>query len=294
MIANPKSGKGAGVRAAGLLGDVLELGQGCRTRVVRVDVGCEPAEMERMARDSEAIVVAGGDGSVHHAAPMAMRTNRPLYHFPCGNENLFAREFGTNRSVGRLRAALAGGRITRVDLGRVEGGGHFVLMASFGCDASVVHRLDAVRSRATGHMAYVRPVLAELRNPCFPRLSVDVDGKRVVDGRQGLLVVANCRQYALRINPARGALMDDGLLDVVFLPCRSVVSAVMRGVGCRFRMNGRGVVRARAKSVRIAACDGAVPYQVDGEAPVRWGDGGMLKGTMEVGVDAGVLPVLLP
>ncbi len=289
VIANARSGTGAGARAAARIREHLESSGKHRVQVVNVG-----EELERSAAACGAIVIAGGDGSVHHNAMLAVRAGKPLYHFPCGNENLFAREFGMTRSLPRLVSALDGMRVKKVDLARVRGGGHFVLMASFGCDASVVHRLDAVRSKATGHWAYAGPVLKELRRPCFPRLKVEGDGKGIVDGEQGLLVVANSRQYALSIDPAHEASMTDGMLDVVFLPCRSAVSAVVRGLECRFRMKGRGVVRARVKSVKITACDGAVPYQVDGEAPVRWGDGGMLKGSMEVGVDAGVLPVLLP
>lgn len=294
VISNSKSGRGAGAKAAGLLGDVIELSQGHRWDVVHFAVGGDLEELERIARESEAIVVAGGDGSVHHAALLAVRTNKPMYHLPCGNENLFAREFGTGRSVEQLRNALSGMRTTRLDLGRIEGGGHFVLMASFGVDASVVHRLHAARSKASGHLAYVKPVLAELRRPCFPRLRVEADGKMLVDGERGMLLVANSRQYALSIDPARDASMTDGMLDVVFLPCGGVVSALMRGAECRLRSRGRGVVRARVKRVSVTTCEGGVPYQVDGEAPVHWQGGGVLQSSMEIGVEAGVLPVLLP
>lgn len=140
------------------------------------------------------------------------------------------------------------------------------------------------------------PVLAELRRPLFPRLKVEVEGKTVVDGQRGMLIVANSRQYALRIDPACNASMTDGMLDVVFLPCRGVASVLACGLACRLRLGHRirGVVQTRGRRVAITTCDGAVPYQVDGEAPVRATDGGVLKGTMVIGVDAGVLPVLLP
>lgn len=294
VISNPRSGRGAGAKAAGLLGDVLELSEGHRWEVVHFAVGGEVEGLERMAQESEAIVVAGGDGSVHHAALLAVQTKKPLYHVPCGNENLFAREFGTTRSVEQLRRALSGMKTTRLDMGRVQGGGHFVLMASFGVDASVVHRLHAARSKATGHWAYVKPVLAELKRPCFPRLKVEAEGKVLVDGQRGMLLVANSRQYALRIDPARDASMTDGMLDVVFLPCAGVVSALMRGAECRLRSRGRRVVRARVKRVSVTTCEGGVPYQVDGEAPMHGEDEGVLRSTMEIAVDAGVLPVLLP
>lgn len=250
--------------------------------------GMSGEELLAAARRAEVMVVAGGDGSVHHAAGAAMGAGVPLYHLPCGNENLFAREFGMTRSVRRLSERIAAGRIERVDLGRIEAAGvsrHFLLMASFGTDASVVHRLDAVRSRATGHLAYAVPSTVEFFRPHLPELTVVADGRAVVEGRRGLLVVANCRRYALGMDPCHRASMQDGRLDYLFMPCASSLGVVAWGLRCFRRVaEKRGAVGGGAAVIEVrgkkAAC------QVDGEA------GGWLEGEMRFTVEAGVVPVL--
>jgi diacylglycerol kinase family enzyme len=126
-------------------------------------------------------------------------------------------------------------------------------------------------------------------------LRVSIDGRRVVDGVQGMLVVANCRQYALRMNPARHAAMTDGLLDVAFMPCRSVSGAAGWAVRCRLgrQASHRDFVSGRGREVHMECCGGGpgLPCQIDGES-VRPASGPATAFT--VSVDPGVLPVLLP
>src|SRR5678815_1398252 len=110
-------------------------------------------------------------------------------------------------------------QVLDVDVGVVTIAGTevpFVLMCSLGPDASVMRRLDEARRGPISHLSYIRPILAELRDPCLPRVTIEVDGKRVVDGQTGMVVIANSRQYAIRIDPAYKASMTDGLLDMVF------------------------------------------------------------------------------
>jgi diacylglycerol kinase (ATP) len=226
------------------------------------------------------MVVAGGDGSVHHAAPVAMRIGVPIYHLPCGNENLVAREFGMTRRPQDLSRAIEHGERVVVDVGAIEASPrptesgaaephangdvprHFLLMASFGPDASVVHRLAKSRARASGHLAYAGPVAAEFRRPHLPALSVWVDGTKLVDDRRGMLVVANCRRYALGIDPCCRADMTDGRLDVLFMPCEGRWGAIGWGWKC-WRRRTRGAIAGRGREVHVK---GGGCWQVDGES----------------------------
>lgn len=254
---------------------------------------------------SNAVVAAGGDGTVHHAAAGILGAARergvdppPLYHLGWGNENLFAREFGMARRAGALAAALSERRIGRVDVGWIQGCGGvdrpaaprlFLIMAGFGPDASVIHRLDAVRTRATGHLAYAGPFLAELRRPSFPAARVSVDGRTVVAGEPGMLVVANSRQFALRLDPARSANITDGVLDIVFMPCTTVAGALAWALRCRLGRQTRhpSLVTATGRRVVVESPDGRLPCQIDGEAM-------RAPGPFTITIEPGVLPVLLP
>jgi diacylglycerol kinase (ATP) len=277
--------------------------------VTPLAVGESHDQLTSALKDADALVLAGGDGTVHRTAQDAATAGVPVYHVPCGNENLFAREFGMTRDPELLISALADRRVVQADIAQADnlltsrsqaGGAVFLLMCGIGIDASIIRRLTALRTRAIGHFAYVEPILREALSPCFPRLTVTVDGEQVIDHRSGMLIIANSRQYALRIDPAAEASMTDGLLDVVFLPCRTIAGAMRWLLISRTRASGRGAIRRRAKEITIRSDDDA-PYQLDGDAPSWAGNREELPRFLEprplslhITLSKLKLPVLLP
>lgn len=296
LFSNSASGNGRATLEAARFDTALR-GRGHRvTRLSTADPQRNAALWTALA-DADLLVVLGGDGTVHSVAGHAMRAGKPLYHVPLGTENLFAREFGMDRRVETLErgiAALDAGRTSDVDVATCNGR-TFLLMMSVGPDASVIHRLAKVRNGTISHLSYIGPILAEAARPALGPITVEVDGKRVVDGQAGLLVVANSRQYALRIDPARDAAMNDGLLDVVFFPGGSRVDLLGWALSARLgrHTQSRNLVYERGARVRIEGAGGArdgeasrnaklaaaLPVQLDGEA----------AGDTAAGLDLGLL-----
>lgn len=309
VVYNPGSGRGRGERVGiELVRAVESAGHTVTAMAVRREPGFG-AELGGALRGADVFVGVGGDGTMHHAAEAAVRERVAVYHAPLGNENLFAREFGMDARPRTLVAALEAGRIERVDIGRLwvadresaaAQGRPFLLMASLGPDSSVIHRLSKSRRRALGHMAYAAPTLAELVRPWFPTMTVSMDGRVVVDRAPGVLVVANSRQYALRIDPAVRARMDDGVLDAVFFPCRGRARALLWAAASRLRRHvGSGrLVYEQGREVTIRLHGGRGPFQLDGEAG-EWGvaDAGEAptgEADLRLGVDRRALRVLVP
>lgn len=234
----------------------------------------------------EVVVVAGGDGSVHHLLPTLADSGIPVYHLPLGTANLFARQFGMGRSVGMLARALSAWRTRDIDL--IEFNGRLAaVMVSLGPDAAVVHRVARRRAGPIRAASYVGPLLAELRGWSGGPVRVEADGRTVVEDGRGVLVLANMRHYGGRFDPARRADPQDGVLDVAFLPARTPTDLVRMAALARLGLHerARGVVMTRARTVRVEAA--GVPAQADGEA-VEHGGG------MDVRVRERALRVLLP
>ena len=265
VISNPISGRGSGEREAKKVRSLLVL-RG--HDVTRLGLSFEMVENELPQRleSAQAIVVVGGDGTVQACSDAAARAGTPLYHWPVGTENLFAREFGMKRSERVLVRALRHMRTTSADLALCDGR-LFVLMCSVGPDASIVHRLARVRTGAITKMSYARHVVMELISPVLTPLTVRVDGREVVTDRPGMVFVANSRQYALRIDPAKDASMTDGLLDVVHFPVTTRLGMLKwMGLSRVRRQNRTGAVIARGARIEVENHGSAVPYQLDGEA----------------------------
>lgn len=223
------------------------------------------------------IVACGGDGTVSAIASEASRRDIPIFHLPRGTENLFAREFGMRPSAALLASAVDAWRVESFDLGRVESDAgapcrdarHFALMCSVGFDADVLRALAARRRGPISHASYVVPVVRSLLRPVIRTLWIEVDGRVVVDGVKGNVVVSNCRRYALGIDPSREASMTDGELDAFFAPSASsarTLAWMASALAFRGVRSGR-VVRARGRTITVRVeGDLGMGFQADGEA----------------------------
>lgn len=296
VMNNPVSGRGRSGELADLIGGALTA-RGCDVERRPTPVRADDPDLIRALGGADAAVVVGGDGAMRRVAPALLATSVPVYNAPSGTENLFARQFGMTAAPRMVADAVAQMRTRRVDVG-LCGGEVFLLMCSVGADAAIVHRLTRNRRGAITHASYARHVVAEMARGRSPRLTIRAGGATVVEDRPGAVIVANSRQYALRIDPAPDASMEDGLLDLVFLPASTSAGTLLWGVALRVRLAqgglGRrmGVVRGRAESFEITVNRGTGYCQLDGDA--REAELSHDGDAVVVGCSAGRLVVLLP
>lgn len=284
VLYNPISGAGRGRAAVDALVPVLEQ---AGHDVVRKET--RPSDARAWLTPAlggiDALIVAGGDGTIRGAAIGAAGTDVPLFHLPCGTENLFARAMHMTRDPAAVVAALNQNSTAPVDMGVINGE-RFLLMASIGLDAEVVADLAAHRGASITHATYLGPMLRAMSSYAAPVLNVRVDGEMLVDGRAGWAVIANCSKYARNLDPARGALHDDGLLDVVFLPISSrwaIASWLLRLVRGT-HLNHPASVQGRGEVIEIDA-DPPARWQIDGDVPSNGPDRvASWRATVEPGV----------
>jgi len=225
---NPRSGSGPKARV------LRELIAELKRRDLRPWMFSRRERLAQVLKNAErraalrCIVAAGGDGTVGDVInryPGCAMTVCPL-----GTENLFAKFLGIPRCGRRLAEWIALGNTRTLDVGEltssvenshpVEKGQRvpqivrrFLIVASVGFDADVVHRTHA---RRTGHIRkwhYVVRLLQSLRRYRYPRLRIHVtdDG----EPRNAVLAVAsNLPAYAMQLPVASSSVGDDGLLDV--------------------------------------------------------------------------------
>lgn len=220
IAANAGSGRGNG------RSKVCQLVRALRKSGLRAQIAWTPADRASMVAESSldnhcrCLVAVGGDGTL--GALVNELPQVPISVLPAGTENLFAQHFRLGRDPAKLAAAIAAGRIARIDLGLAPGNRRFTLMAGFGFDAEVVTRHHLARvghtgiSRPTHRGMYVDPVLRSTFGYRFPPITVNVTDP----GREETLVgatvfVFNLPRYALGLPFAPSARADDGLLDLI-------------------------------------------------------------------------------
>lgn len=216
LLTNPTSGKGKGARHRDVaLGRLRDAGF-----VVRNLEGRDADEALDLARQCvadgvEALVVCGGDGMVHLGANAVATTGIPLGIVPAGTGNDVARYFDIPRkdpaaAVDRVVA----GRTRTIDLAR-SGSKYFVAVLSAGFDAIVNERANRM-TWPKGQMRYNIATLAELRTFEPLPYSIELDGvSRRLDAM--LVAVGNGPSFGGGLRITEGAVLDDGLLDVVII-----------------------------------------------------------------------------
>jgi diacylglycerol kinase (ATP) len=294
LMFNPSSGNGR--REAVIERIVAPLRQdGHRVLLLRVnDDSFDPADVRRTLAGSDALLIAGGDGTVNHALPMVLDTGVPIHHIPFGTENLFARQFGMTRDPEAVRRAVASPEVISVDAAECNGR-PFAIMCSVGPDADIVHRVAAARTGGISHLSYVLPSLRALFTGAIVPLSLEVDGRVLFQNRRGMLVVANSEQYAVGINPAYGSSISDGALDAVFLPAGSKLLVIAWILASRLRVAHLFPARVHVRGSRVVAVapEPGFHLQMDGEAVHGPDDAGRTD-QLDMKIRPGALRILLP
>jgi diacylglycerol kinase (ATP) len=113
------------------------------------------------AADADAILIAGGDGSINEAVGGLLKRSRPrpaLGVIPQGTANVLGHDLGLPSNPSELAELFLGGRTRPLHIG-LANGKPFILMASAGFDAEVVGRVDQRLKRLTGRFAYAHAAL---------------------------------------------------------------------------------------------------------------------------------------
>ena len=216
LLTNPTAGRGRGARSRNaVLGRLRDAGL-----VVRNLQGRDAGEALDLARQCvadgvESLVVSGGDGMVHLGAQAVATTATRLGIIPTGTGNDVARYFDLPRkdpvaAAGRVIA----GRTRTIDLAR-SGSQYFVTVLAAGFDAIVNERANRM-TWPKGQMRYNLATVAELRTFEPLPYTLDLDGEvRRLDAM--LVAVGNGPSFGGGLRITEGALLDDGLLDVVII-----------------------------------------------------------------------------
>ena len=216
LLTNPSAGKGRGSRSAAIaLPRLREAGFVVRDLAGRY--GDEALDLARqcVAEGVESLVVCGGDGMVHLATQVLAGTDTNLGIIPAGTGNDVARYLGIPRNDPQLAADIVVGSFVRtIDLAQA-GPAYFVTVLASGFDSKVNERANRLRW-PRGQMRYTLATLAELRvfEPLPYVLELDGETRRL---EAMLVAVGNGPSFGGGLRITHGALMDDGLLDVVVI-----------------------------------------------------------------------------
>jgi len=237
MVVNPLSRHGR------------RLGDAVRSQLERLGIELVegPADSER----PDAIVVAGGDGTVARTIGMALALDVPIGIIPLGTFNDLARTLAIPLDMETACAVVASGHTRTIDVAHVNGA-YYVTEASIGLSSRLT-RLQKVRDKQRfGFLAIVASALRAVKHMRPFHAEVSYDGKRV-HLKAVQLTVANSNHFGGFIT-VEDAAVDDGWLDLYsvevdrFTRVASVVHAMISGE----RRAAEGVRTFRSRAFDVA------------------------------------------
>jgi YegS/Rv2252/BmrU family lipid kinase len=228
----------------------------------------------------DVVVVAGGDGTVRAVADGLAGTGVAMAVVPQGTGNLLARNLDLAMNVEDALDAAVDGVDRTFDIGRLDDGTAFTVMAGAGFDAATMREAPEGLKSAVGWPAYIVGGIRSLRRS-HVRVELRVDDDPPVRARVRTVLIGNLGMLQGGVDLMPDARPDDGLLDVALVAPNGLFDWLVLLVnGLRGRPSpGRRLQtwQGRRIDVRLRRPQ---PRQVDGDLIA---DGVRLRAAIEPG-----------
>jgi diacylglycerol kinase family enzyme len=215
----------------------------------------------------QAVVAAGGDGTVSAVAAALADTGIPLAVLPFGTLNHFAKDVGLPFEAAAAIRAISAGHTRRIDIGEVNG--HvFINNSSIGVYTSFVERREELRRQ--GHQKWMASIIAA-RQAVYGQK--ELDARIIADGREfsartPFLFVGN-NEYAVEgIHIGSRSRLDGGRLQACAAPrtrTRDLPGLFFASVLGQARAHGAFTVLSARELWVYAAHERTLAVAADGE-----------------------------
>lgn len=186
---------------------------------------------EALKNGYENIVSVGGDGTLNEVVNgffengKMIKESAKLGIIPGGTGGDFIRTLGYPKEYSEACKVIARGQTRLIDLGKLNftdnqgkpAERYYINIAGFGLDGSVVDRVNHTSKFFGGFLSFLYgTITATLQFQSFS-LSLEVDGQLAFEGPTTMAAVANGQYFGGSMQIAPGAVLDDGIFEVVLV-----------------------------------------------------------------------------
>jgi len=266
--------------------------RGIDARIVAVEPGDLDRHCGEVAEEAgvDALVAAGGDGTIGTAAAAVAGTGMPLGILPMGTLNHFAKDAGIPLDLEEAVAVVAGGTTRQVDVAEVNGR-VFINNSAVGLYPELVREREAQQERL-GRSKQFAMVVAALRTMwrfSRHRLTIRIEG-REAPIETALLFVGNNRYTMSPFSLGTREAIDRGELCIYAPLARTAprfLSVSLRAIFGREREQEDFVTLDGVRAAEIGSRYTRLMVATDGEAQ-------RMETPLKYRIRAGALKLLVP
>jgi YegS/Rv2252/BmrU family lipid kinase len=216
LLANPVCLKRHGFDLVGLERLMADAGLKVQSELLAQNLDLDDLRERIETAAPNLLIAAGGDGTIHQVANVAVPLGLPMGVMPLGTANDFSRTLGLPTNPKEAAALIADGPSMPVDVGRVNGH-YFLNAAHLGLGVETAKRTSPTLKHVIGPLAYMLAAAQAWMNAEPLEIECCFDDKNCVKMMASQLLVGNGRYFGGGNVVARDATLDDGLLDVYVL-----------------------------------------------------------------------------
>lgn len=174
----------------------------------------------------DAVLAAGGDGTINETAAALCGTGVVLGILPCGSGNGLARHLGIPIDLREGLKVIHEDHPTDIDYATVNDR-KFFCTCGVGFDAAVSAAF--ARKKTRGKFTYLQSTFETYANYEPEFYTIRANGKKLTE-KAFLVAVCNASQYGNNAYIAPSASINDGLLDVTIIHAGNTLSTALVGV----------------------------------------------------------------
>ncbi len=218
----------------------------------------------------EAIIVAGGDGSVNRIVNSMMKNqiDLPLGVIPGGTANDFANHLGIPMNLSDAFEVLAEMNVRKIDVGKVNNK-YFVNVCCGGLFTNISQNIDIELKNTLGKLAYYIKGVQQL--PKFQRIKFKIEtDDQVIEDYFFLFVLLNGSSAGGFNRLGKDAQLDDGYMDFIGIKeCPlNYMPTLFRKIITGEHLEDKNVVYFQSNKLNIECLEGIESFEesdIDGE-----------------------------
>jgi YegS/Rv2252/BmrU family lipid kinase len=216
LIFNPVAGQGDAEQDLAKICAILEPTIALEVHLTTAELDADQLALEAVHQGVEALIVAGGDGTISATANALMGTSIPLGVVSRGTANAFANALDLPTTIESACQMILAGNTRVVDAAKCNGM-PMVLLAGIGFEAETVERTDRESKNRLGLLAYILAGVEQLGQMTQFDVEIETDEK-IINVTASAITIANAAPpTSILAHGSAGVIFDDGLLDVTII-----------------------------------------------------------------------------